>query len=207
VDDPVANGWVPNVARPGGNMTGFVGSPDLPDKRIEYFKVLVPSIRTLLILSDPGDPVTPRVLPVARKAAASLGITLEEREVTDQESLERVFRELRPGEVDGVFAASRNIQTNFTRQIIRLALERGVPVTSHRKEFVSDGALFSYGPDQAATGRAGAHLASRILDGARPGDLPVEQMDTLELVVNLKTAQTLGLTIPHEALAQANQVI
>jgi putative ABC transport system substrate-binding protein len=106
-----------------------------------------------------------------------------------------------------VFVASRNVQTNFTLPIIRLGRDRGVPVSSHRKEFVSEGALFSYGPDQAATGRAGAHLIEKILHGARPGDLPVEQMDVLDLVVNLGVARSLGLVIPPAALSQANAVI
>lgn len=207
VDDPVANGWIQSLAHPGGNLTGFVGSPDLPDKRIEYFKLLVPSLRRLLILLDPGDPVTPRVLPVARKATAALGIEPVEREVTSPESLQTVFDDLRPGEVDGVFIASRNVQTNYTLPIVRLGLERRLPVASHRKEFVAEGALFSYGPDQAATGRAGAHLIARILEGAKPADLPVEQRDHLELVINRKTAQALGLMIPQPVLAQATEIV
>ena len=207
VDDPVANGWIQSLAHPGGNLTGFVGSPDLPDKRIEYFKTLVPSLRRLLILSDPGDPVTPRVLPVARKATAALGIEPVEREVTTPESLQVVFDDLRPGDVDGVFIASRNVQTNFTLPIVRLGLERRLPVASHRKEFVAEGALFSYGPDQAATGRAGAHLIARILEGTKPADLPVEQRDYLELVINRRTAQALGITIPHAVLSQATTIV
>ena len=207
VDDPVANGWVQSLAHPGGNLTGFVGSPDLPEKRIEYFKTLVPSLWRLLILSDPGDPVTPRVLPVARKAAAALGIELVEREGTTLESIQQVFAELSPGEVDGVFIASRNLQTNFTLPIVQLGLERRLPVASHRKEFVAEGALFSYGPDQAATGRAGAHLIVKILQGAKPADLPVEQRDHLELVINGKTAQALGLAIPPPVLVQATEIV
>lgn len=207
VDDPVANGWVESLARPGGNLTGFVGQPDLPDKRIEYFKVLVPSLRRLLVLLDPNDPVTPRVLPAVRKAAATLSVELVEREVTGEESLGQVFADLQPGDADGVFPASRNIQTNLTLPIIRLGLEKRMSVASHRKEFVEQGALFSYGPDQAATGRAGAHLIAKILGGARPADLPVEQMDVLELVVNLKVARSLGLAIPQSGLAETTQVI
>jgi putative tryptophan/tyrosine transport system substrate-binding protein len=207
VDDPVANGWVQSLAHPGGNLTGFVGAPDLPDKRIEYFKSLVPSLRRLLILSDPSDPITPRVLPVARKATAALGIEPIEREVTTAESLQALFDDLRPGEVDGIFIASRNVQTNFTLPIIRLGLERRLPVASHRKEFVADGALFSYGPDQAATGRAGARQIAKILEGAKPADLPVERRDPLELVINRTTAQTLGLAIPQSVFAEANAIV
>ena len=207
VDDPVANGWIQSLARPGGNLTGFVGSPDLPDKRIEYFKALVPSLRRLLILSDPGDPVTPRVLPVARKAAAALGIDLVEREGTTLESIEQVFADLRPGEADGVFIASRNLQTNLTLPIVRLGQERGLPVASHRKEFVALGALFSYGPDQAETGRAGTHLVAKILEGAKPADLPVERRDIIELVINRTTAQTLGFAIPQTVLAEVTAIV
>lgn len=207
VDDPVANGWVQSPSHPGGNLTGFVGSPDLPDKRIEYFKALVPSLRRLLVLSDPGDPVTPRVLPVARTAASVLGVDLVEREGTTLESVEQVFADLRPGEADGVFIASRNLQTNFTLPIIRLGLERRLPVASHRKELVARGALFSYGPDQAATGRAGAHLVTRILEGAKPADLPVERRDRLELVVKRNTAHQLGLPIPRPVLAEVTAIV
>jgi putative ABC transport system substrate-binding protein len=144
---------------------------------------------------------------VARKATAALGIEAVEREVTTPESLQEVFADLRPGDADGVFIASRNVQTNFTLPIIRLGQERRLPVASHRKEFVADGALFSYGPDQAETGRAGAHLVARILEGAKPADLPVEQRDAIELVVNLTTARSLGLTIPQSVLVQASQVV
>jgi len=207
VDDPVANGWVQSLARPGGNLTGFVGAPDLPDKRIEYFKALVPALRRLLILSDPGDPITPRVLPAARKAAAALGIELVERDVIDQQSIEQVFAQLRPGEADGVFIASRNLQTNFTLLIVQLGQQHRLPVASHRKEFVAQGALFSYGPDQAATGRAGAHLVARILAGAKPADLPVEQRDIIELVVNGRTARELGLALPQPVLAEATSIV
>jgi putative tryptophan/tyrosine transport system substrate-binding protein len=207
VDDPVANGWVESLARPGGNLTGFVGAPDLPDKRIEYFKELVPSLRRLLILLDPGDPVTRRVLPAAQQAAATLGIEPVERTATDEDDLDRVFASLAPGAADGVFLASRNLQTNLTLRTVRLGMDKRLPVAAHRKEFVEQGALFSYGPDQATTGRLGAHLVDKILKGAKPADLPVEQTDRIELVINLKVAQALGLTFPQAIVAQAAEVI
>jgi putative ABC transport system substrate-binding protein len=207
VDDPVANGWIESLAHPGGNLTGFVGSPDLPEKRIEYFKALVPALQRLLVLADPADPTTPRVMPAARKAVATLGVEAVERDVTTHEDLDRVFGELQEGEVDGVILASRSVQTNLTLATIRLGAERRLPVASHRKEFVAQGALFSYGPDQATTGRAAARLIDKILTGARPADLPVEQMDILELVVNIRTAQAIGINLPRPVIAQADAVI
>jgi putative ABC transport system substrate-binding protein len=207
VDDPVANGWIDSLARPGGNLTGFVGGPDLPEKRIEYFKLLVPRLRRLLFLFDPSDPTTPRVMAASRKAAALLDVEAVEREATTEPELRQVFDSLAPDEVDGVFLASRNLQTNFTTSIVHLGLEHGLPTTAHRKEFMDQGALFSYGPDNATTGRKAARLADRILKGASPTTLPVEQSDILELVINQKVAQMLGLTIPAAALAQATLVV
>jgi len=207
VDDPVANGWIESLARPGGNLTGFVGSPDLPDKRIEYFKALVPRLRRLLVLVDPGDPTTPRIIPTARKAMAALGIESVERDVSSQDELDRAFAELGPGDVDGVFLASRSVQTNFTMAAIRWSAEKRLPMASHRKEFVEHGALFSYGPDQATTGRAGARLIDKILKGASPATLPTERMDVLELVINLGVAGQLGLVIPQAVVGQADGII
>jgi putative ABC transport system substrate-binding protein len=207
VDDPVANGWIESLAHPGGNLTGFVGAPDLPDKRIEYFKLLAPSLQRLLVLADPGDPTTPRVIPVARKAMAALGIESVERDVRSQEDLDRAFVDLQPGEADGVFLASRSVQTNFTTAAIRWCTEKRLPLASHRKEFVEHGALFSYGPDQATTGRVGARLIDKILKGARPATLPVERMDVIELVINLGVARQLGLTIPQAVVTQADSIV
>ena len=106
-----------------------------------------------------------------------------------------------------MFLASRSVQTNFTTASIHASTEKRLPLVSHRKEFVEDGALVSYGPDQATTGRAGARLIDKILKGARPATLPVERMDILELVINLKVAQQLGLTLPQDVVTQADGII
>jgi putative ABC transport system substrate-binding protein len=207
VDDPVANGWIESLSHPGRNLTGFVGQPDLPEKRIEYFKELVPSLRRLLILFDPTDPVAPRVLVAARKAALALGVEPLERGASTLEEIRGIFDSLDSGAVDGVFITPRNLQTNFTIPIIQHGVQKGLPVTAHRKEFLEQGALFSYGPDQATTGRKAAHLVDRILNGASAAMLPVEQSDVLELVINRRIAQALGLNIPASALQQATGVI
>ena len=209
-DDPVANGFVQSIAHPGGNLTGLFNSGGLgmlTDKRIELFKDLVPPLRRLLILSDPQDPTTPRALQDVHRAAALLQLELVPREGSAQADFERIFSSLRPGEADGIFAVSADLQTKFTSLLIRLAAEHRLPLTAHRKEWVEQGALFSYGPDIRPAGRAAAHYVDKILKGAKPADLPVAQADVIELVINKKTADALGLTMPQSALGRADRVI
>jgi putative ABC transport system substrate-binding protein len=207
VTDPVAAGFVSSLSHPGGNLTGFTGFRDLLAKQLELFKEIVPHLRRVLVLSDPEDPVTPRHLAEVRQAAEGLQLTVVEREASDQAGLEQIFSSLTRDEVDGVFPVSPNLQTKFSPLMIRLASERKLPAPSHRKEFVAQGALFSYGPDYPAVGRDAARYVDKILKGAQPAELPVERMSQLALVVNLKTAQTLGLTIPPTLLFQAAEVI
>ncbi len=207
VEDPVVNGWVQSLSHPGGNLTGFVGQPDLPDKRIEVFKETVPELHTLLLLADPQDPSTRRVLMTVYRTAAALHLDLLEQEATSEADVERVFVTLRPGDADGVFIASQSLLVKHQALILRLSLEKRLPLMSHRREWVEQGALVSYGPNLARTGRAAAdHYIDKILKGAKPADLPVEQSDILELTVNLKTARAFGLTIPQSVLAQATEI-
>ena len=207
-DEPVANGFVQSLAHPGGNMTGFAGGSIgvLSDKRLELFRALVPSLRRLLVLIDPQDPTTPRLMSELRRAGRILQLELVERDAVDQADLEEIFRTLRPGEVDGVFPLSPNIQAKFTSLLIQLAERARLPVMAHRREWVEQGALYSYGPNIGPTGRAGARYVDRILKGTRPSELPVVMSDDAELVVNQQVAQVLGLTIPTWVLQQATQI-
>jgi len=207
VTDPVADGFVKSLARPGGNLTGIVGLRDLPGKQIELFRELVPRLRRVLLLIDPQDPVTGRLLAEIREVGATLKLRLVEQEATNQADIERVFGSVKRGDVDGVFIVSPNLQTKFSSLIIRLASEKRLPVPSHRKEWVEQGALFSYGSNYVALGRAAARYADKILKGTKPADLPVEEMSQFQLVVNLKTAKMLGLTIPPSVLVRADEVI
>lgn len=207
VHDPVANGFVKSLAHPGGNLTGFVTYPDSPSKRVELFRELVPRLRRLLVLIDRNDPATERELGEIRRAGATLKLQLVEREAGDQRDAERVFGGVKRGDVDGVFVASPNILTKFPSLLVRLAAEKRLPLAIHRKEWVEQGALFSYAPDLAAVGRVAARYVDRILRGARPADLPVEEASQFELVINLKTAKALGLTIPPSVLLRADKVI
>ncbi len=207
VTDPVADGLVNSLSRPGGNLTGFAGLGDVPAKRLELFKEMVPRLRRLIVLIDPQDPVTRRVLREVESAAAALKLRLVERKVSHEADIEGLFRSLKRGEVDGVVVASPSLYSKFSSLILRLASERRIPLASHWKGWVEQGALFSYsGNLQSAAGDA-ARYVDRILKGARPTDLPVQQMSRFELVINLKTAKALGLTIPQSVVIRADQVI
>jgi putative ABC transport system substrate-binding protein len=208
VTDPVAEGFAKSLAHPGGNLTGFGEFfADVLGKRVELLKELVPRLRSLLVLIDPEDRALPQQLTEVRKAANTLKLGLVEREVTRQSDVEQVFGSLKPGEVQGVFVASSSLVTKFPSLVLRLAAERRLPMPSHRKEWVEKGALFSYGPNFHAVGQNAATYVDKLLRGARPADLPVEQVTRLELVVNLKTAKALGLTIPPSVLARADEII
>jgi putative tryptophan/tyrosine transport system substrate-binding protein len=190
-DDPVAAGFVQSLAHPGTNLTGFEAFLfELPDKKLDLFTQLVPDLRRVLVLQDPADPLTPAMLAELRKAGAVLKLQLMEQAVTEQVDIERVFGALQRGDVDGVYVLSPNLQVKFSALVIRLATEHGLPVPGYRKEWVEQGALFSYAPDNRADGRAAATYIDKILKGAKPSDLPVQRAMRLELVMNLKTAQT-----------------
>jgi putative ABC transport system substrate-binding protein len=208
VDDPVANGFVKSLARPGGNLTGFVTYTVLLSKQVELFRELVPRLRRVLVLIDPEDPSTPRDLAEIRKAAGMLKLQLVEREAANRADIERVFTAVKRGDVDGVFVGSGRLRAKFSSLVIRLASEKRLPIPSHRKEWVEQGALFSYATDLASIGRtAAAQYVDKILKGAKPADLPVEQPTKFELVINLKTAKALGLKIPQSLLVRADEII
>lgn len=208
VTDPVGEGFAKSLADPGGNLTGFGEFfADVLAKRMEVLKELVPQLRSLLVLIDRQDRAMPQQLAEVRKAASTLNVQLVEREVTRQIDVERVFDSLQPGEVQGVFVASSSLVTKVPSLLLRLAAERSLPMPGHRREWAEDGALFSYGANFRAVGRDAATYVDKILKGAQPADLPVEQVTRLELVINLKTAQTLDLPVPQSVVQQATQVL
>ena len=208
VTDPVAEGFVKTLSRPGANLTGmsdYYG--ELHSKRLQLFTELVPGLRRLLALTDRTDPATARLLVDIQREAQRLRLQLVERNATTEADLRRIFASLKKGEVDGVAIASPNLITKFPLLILRLSSERRLPLGSHRKAMIHEGALFSYGPNYSTVGQDVAEYVDRILKGAKPADLPVQQASRLEFVINLKTAKALGLTIPPSVLARADQVI
>ncbi len=204
--DPVFDGYVASLARPGGNATGFNTLLVSPSKHIEIFSEFMPRPRRLLVLLDPTNAFTQRALPEMRNAAAALRLQLTEREVASASDIERVLGAADRSNTDGVIAMPP-LTTNLFALILRLTTERRLPLVSFRKEWVQQGALFSYAPDLPTIGRAAATYVDKILRGAKPADLPVEQPTRFELVINLNTARALGLTIPQSLLLRADRII
>jgi len=207
VSDPVNAGFVKSVARPGGNLTGvadYLG--ELQDKRLEILGEMV-RLRRLLILTDPTDPATPRLTGDVQRVARQLKVELVERRATTEADLTKIFAALKKGAVDGMVIISPKLITNFPAQILRLSLEHKIPFGHHRDALVEQGALFSYGPDYMEVGQSIAGYIDRIVKGAKPADLPIQQAARLRLVINLKTAHAFGITVPQSVLLRADQVI
>ncbi len=206
--DPLADGLAKSLSRPGGNLTGVFGPRDVVAKQLERYQLLVPRLRRVLTLVDPTDPRTKRTLKEYQSAAAQLQrpLELDIRKASTAADLKRIFRSLRPGEVDGAFLLSNNLRQNHSALTIKLAKEARLPVQGSRKEWVEQGALFSYGIDLAPLGRAGARYIDSILRGTSPTDLPVEKIPKIEFALNLKTASRLGIKIPQDMIIRADKV-
>jgi putative ABC transport system substrate-binding protein len=206
--DPVRDGLIQSLSFPGGNMTGVFAVRDVVAKQLEVYQLLVPGLHRVLTLVDPKDPATQRLMLDYQAAAENLPrpVELDIREASNGEDLRRVFRSLRPGEVDGAFLLSNTLRLNQTALTIRLARRAGIPVQAHRKDWVAQGALFSYGPDLAPIGRVGARYVDAILRGASPADLAVEVVPKVELAINLATAKRLGIKPPQDIMFEADKV-
>jgi putative ABC transport system substrate-binding protein len=206
--DPVRDGLVESLSHPGRNLTGVYGARDVVAKQLELYQLLVPRLRRVLTLVDPEDPATERLLPQYQAAAARLPrhLELDIREASSAQDLKRIFRSLRPGEVDGAFLLSPSLRLNHSSLTIRLANRARLPVQAHRKEWVEEGALYSYGIDLGPIGRAGARYVDSILKGTSPGELPVEEIPQVEFAINLETAGRLGIKVPQDMIIRADEV-
>ena len=206
--DPVRDGLVDSLAHPDANLTGVYAARDAVAKQLELYQLLVPQLRRVLTLVDPTDPATERLLPETQAAATQLPrpLELDIREASSAGDLKRIFASLRPGEVDGAFLLSPSLRLNHSSLTIKLAKRARLPVQAHRKEWVEEGALFSYGIDLPLIGRAGARFVGSLLEGASPADLPVEEVPKLELAINLATAARLGIKVPEDMIIRADRV-
>ena len=208
--DPVEAGLVESLARPGGNVTGItLLSRELGGKRLELLKEAVPKVARVAVLYDPAIPGIAREvkedLPVAARV---LGLTLKSREVRATDGLERAFAALSKERPDGLYVPGLGpVMFANVKRTADFALKSRLPSMYQNKEAVDVGGLMSYGADQADSYRRVAYFVDRILKGAKPADLPVEQPTKFELVINLKTAKQIGVTIPPEVLARANRLI
>lgn len=206
--DPVRDGLVESLSHPDRNLTGVYAARDVVAKQLELYQLLVPRLRRVLTLVDPEDPATERLLPGYKAAAVRLPrpLELDIREASSARELRRIFRSLRPGEVDGAFLLSPSLRLNYSSLTIQLAERARLPVQSHRKEWVEEGALFSYGIDLPLIGRAGARYVDSLLAGRSPADLPVQEISKIELAINLETAARLGIKVPQEMIIRADEV-
>ncbi len=207
--DAVAAGWVTSLAHPGGNITGvtFI-SIDLMGKRLELFKEALPHISRLAFLVGPMTPsFGPAFVGATQRAAQSLGLTLHILEVETPDDIERAFSAMAQEGADALYVMESPVLSVHGKQIVELAAKNRLPTMFGVKEFVETGGLMSYGANIRAMWRRSAMYVDKILKGAQPADLPVEQPTQYELIINLKTAQALGLTIPPSILFQADEVI
>jgi putative tryptophan/tyrosine transport system substrate-binding protein len=208
VPDPVAQGVVSNLARPGGNLSGFsILAIELTGKRLELLKEAVPSLKSVIILTQRGRPANALTLNEAKIAAPRLGLEARLVEVSDADELESEFTTMARERARGVVLVPSPFVVTHGLRIAELAIKSRLPVLASTATSSLRGALMSYGPSTSdVLRRAGGHVA-KILNGAKPGDLPVEQPTKFELVINLKTAKALGLTIPQSLLLRAVQII
>jgi putative ABC transport system substrate-binding protein len=207
--DPVEAGLLDSLARPGGNVTGItLLTRELGGKRLELLKEAVPKLARVAVLYDPAGRASvldvKEVLPVAARA---LGLTLQPWEVRGTNDFDRVFAAMGKQRSDGLYVPSDAVLRINQERIVGFASKSRLPSMYISGEAVGAGGLMSYGADLADSARRVAYYVDRILKGAKPADLPVEQPTKFELVINLKTAKQIGLTIPPEVLARATKLI
>jgi putative ABC transport system substrate-binding protein len=208
--DPVAAGFVESLARPGGNVTGLtLLARELGGKRLELFKEAVPKVARVAVFYDPANrPNVLEVKEVLPVAARALRLTLQPWEVRSADDFEKVFAALNKQRPGGLYVPGGGpLMSNNQKRIADFALKSRLPSMYSTREAVDAGGLMYYGADQADSYRRVAYFVDKILKGAKPADLPVEQPTKFELVINLKTAKQIGLTIPQSVLYKADKVI
>jgi putative ABC transport system substrate-binding protein len=205
VTDPVAEGYAESYNRPGGNVTGvFLDAPEFAGKWFELLAAVVPGLSRAVTLWDPiGGPTHLRAV---QGIARSMGIQLQIVEVHKPDDIDRAFSAFRGRPQALIILPSPMIYTHSER-LAKLAIEHRLPATSMAREFADAGGMIAYGPERASTYRRDALLVAKILGGAKPAELPVERPTKVQLIVNLKTANALGLTFPESVLYRADEVI
>jgi putative tryptophan/tyrosine transport system substrate-binding protein len=206
--DPVGTGLIASLAHPGGNVTGLaVLNAELSAKRLEVLKEVVPGLSRVAVLWNASNPANGLAWRDTEGAARTLGVTLQSYEVRETKDFASAFATMTRERPDAVSALQDAVTLQHRQEIIDFALQQRLPSMFVGKEWVQEGGLLSYGDVLPERYRRAADLVDRILKGAKPADLPVEQPTKFELVVNLKTAKSLGLTIPETFLLRADQVI
>ena len=211
VADPVASGLVTSLARPGGNVTGLSSlTPELVGKRLELLTQAVPGVSRVAVLWQPGaqgERTDKDMLKGADVAARALGVRLQFVEARGPADFDRAFSDMTRARAGALTVLGSTMFISERRRLVDLAAKNRLPAVYARREYVDAGGLMSYGPNLADLFRRAATYVDKILKGAKPADLPVEQPTKFELVINLKTAKALGLTIPQSLLGRADEVI
>jgi len=212
VGDPVASGLVTTLARPGGNATGLslLGSPEVVGKRLELLTQAVPGVRRVALLWQPGvvrEAAGRDTLKGADVAARALGVQLQVVDARGPADIDRAFADMTRAHAEAVTVLGGSMLNSERRRLADLAAKNRLPTVYPARQYVDAGGLMAYGPNAADLFRRAATYVDKILRGAKPGDLPIEQPTKFELIINLKTAKALGLTIPQSVLARADQVI
>ena len=206
--DAVSVGLVDSLARPGGNITGLtVLAPEVSGKRVELLKEVVPGLARLAVLWNSDNPVSKPELNEAEVAARSGGLQIQSISVAKSNDLARAFQSMKEGRAQALIVLSDAMLFGNRKQIADLAAANQLPTISYTGEFAKSGTLMGYGPDLHALASRSAIYVDKILKGAKPGDLPIEQPTKFELAINLKTAKALGLTVPPALLSRADEVI
>jgi putative ABC transport system substrate-binding protein len=208
VADPVGSGLVPSLAQPGGNITGLSSLlPDISAKRLQLLTEAVPTVSRVAVLWNPGTPYHTTLLHEVEAAAPSLRLHLLPIAVQEPGEFEGAFAAMARAQVDALFVADAAVFMTARTRLAELAAKSRLPTMFAHPDFVTAGGLMSYGPSYSERFRRAATYVDKILKGAKPADLPVEQAAKLEFIINLKTAKALGLTIPQVVLFQADEVI
>jgi ABC-type uncharacterized transport system substrate-binding protein len=206
--DPVKAGIVPGLAKPGGNVTGVSSlALELEGKRLELLKQLTPTTSRVGVLRDPDNPYSALATKEVEASARALGVRVVAARLSGAADLDTALATLKREHVEALVLHGYAATLQNRRAIIQFAAANRLPAIYPLREYVDEGGLASYGADVAAIARRAAHYVDRILKGARPADLPVEQVTTVQLVVNRKTAAALGLTIPPAVLLRADGIV
>ena len=208
VGDPVRSGLVSSLAHPGGNVTGLtVLGPGLAAKRLELLKEAVPNMSHVAFLWNPANPDQKFSFNEVQAGARALGVTFHSVEARSREELEQAFAAMKQSRPSALLMTADGVHQRYIGRIVAFTSETRLPAMYQLKEAVERGGLMSYGASLPDLGRRAAHYVDKILKGAKPEDLPVEQPTKFELVINLKTAKALGLTVPQSVLVRADEII
>jgi putative ABC transport system substrate-binding protein len=208
VPDPVASGLVDSLARPGANITGFSTiNAQLSGKRLELLKETIPKLTRVAVLWDPQNPSSAQQWKEIQQPARELGLQLHSMEVSSADKYESAFKEAVKARSRALLVTQSTLGAANSPRVHELAVKNRLPAIATRRDYVSSGALMSYGADNTESYQRAAVMIDKILKGARPADLPVEQPTKFEFIINLKAAKQIGLTIPPNVLVRADKVI